>query len=176
MVARSILSLLGPLVFLGACDRDAGDDRINATSDGAQTQKSTGNAFVIDPATGSVSARHTDPDGATIQLEAGADLPVALPEPFTAMPDAEILQNTRVEKGTARLVYLDFTTDRPVDDVIAFYRGQAGGGGIVTLVDIAGDDNHTLAGENGGLALEFSISARRSAGRTHGQLVVSKGI
>ncbi len=130
--------------------------------------------YDIDPATGAVSAEHTDAQGTTTRLAAGERLPVALPEPFTAFPDAEIVHNTRVEQGDGRLVYLDFATGAPVDAVTDFYRGQARKAGIVPHIDIEGQDNRTLGGENRALQLRFSLTARRDGPLTKAQLVVGK--
>ena len=135
----------------------------------------TPSRYDIDPATGAVSAEHVDPEGLVTRLEAGASLPAALPEPFTVYPGAEVLHNTRVEQADARLVYLDFETDDPPGEVIAFYRDLAAAAGIAPNVEVAGSDSITLGGENSALQLTFSINARRDNDVTQAQLVVGDG-
>ena len=139
------------------------------------TRLETASRYDIDPATGSVSAAHTDPEGVVTRLEAGANLPAALPEPFIVYPRAEVLHNTRVEQADARLVYLDFETADPPGEVIAFYRELAAHAGIAPNVVVRGSKSTTLGGENKALQLTFSINARREGEVTQAQLVVGKG-
>ncbi|MDG6078652.1 hypothetical protein E3U23_05525 [Erythrobacter litoralis] len=139
------------------------------------TRLETAGRYDIDPATGSVSAEHVDPEGVVTRLKAGENLPAALPEPFVAYPGAEVLHNTRVEQADARLVYLDFETVDTPREVIAFYRELAAAAGITPNVDVPGSESLTLGGENAALQLTFSINARREGNVTQAQLVVGKG-
>lgn len=168
MVARFLI-LCAPLALaLAGCGSQ------QPAADG-QTRLDTAGRYDVDPETGAVSAEHTDADGMTTRLEAGERLAVALPEPFTLFPGAEVVHNTRVEQADSRLVYLDFTTGEPVAEVIAFYRTQAGRAGMATHIDIEGKDSRTLGGENMGVQLRFSLTARREGPLTRAQLVVGKG-
>lgn len=168
MVARLLLLSSLCAFALTACGAQESESR-------QETRLEAAGRYDIDPATGSVSAEHTDADGMITRLEAGGRLPVALPEPFTLFPGAEVLHNTRVEQADARLVYLDFTTDKQVADVVAFYRAEAMRAGIATHVDIGGSDIRTLGGENLALQLRFSLTARREGAVTTAQLVVGRG-
>jgi len=166
MVARFCLPLCA--LALAACGSQQPEGE-------PATRLETAGRYDIDPATGSVSAEHIDPEGVVTRLEAGANLPAALPEPFTVYPGAEVLHNTRVERADARLVYLDFETVDPPDEVIAFYRELVATAGIAPNVEVAGSDSATLGGENAALQLTFSINARREGDVTQAQLVVGKG-
>ena len=145
------------------------------TETSASVSEAATNRYDIDPATGQVTAEHTNEAGITTRLEAGERLPVALPEPFVLFPGAAVTHNTRVEQADARLVYLDFESRAPIAEVARFYRHAARAAGIAPHVDITGDGRQTIAGENAALRLTFSLALRKEGELTRGQLVVGKG-
>lgn len=109
------------------------------------------------------------PGEAAATFRSGAKVPVSLPPGFTLYPGAEVVSNTRVERGGVQRVLVVFKTPDPLDKVMLFHRGQAEAAGVGLTVDLAGKDRASLAG-HGIRGVAFALTAQRQGGGTRAEL------
>lgn len=169
---RFALSLVVlPVLALSACQK--ADDETE--TDPADEIVEPIGSYDIDPESGEVRATHTDAAGVTTTMRAGETVEARFPEPFTGYPGADITNTTRVEQGDGTSITIEFITADARDEVVKFYREQAGEAGIEPDVEVAGGATTTLGGENLQRDIRFALQVTRVSARTEGQLNVSRG-
>ena len=140
-----------------------------------QDQPEPRGSYAIDAATGETSARYTDARGAVTTLRSGRRVPVALPQGFTVFPDAQVTNNTRVDRPQGRLVLIDFTSAAEPAELAAFYRRQAEAAGITVGTSLQSGPTMLIGGQ-GDDGADFSLTATRQGDQTRAQLSLGRGI
>lgn len=131
--------------------------------------------YSVDAATGETAARHTDASGTVTILRSGRRVPLALPEGFTLFPQAEVTNNTRVDRDDGRIVLIDMTSAAEPEELVGFYRAEAEAAGIAIGTALESDRTQTIGG-TGADGTRFSFTATREDDMTRAQLSVGRGI
>ena len=108
-------------------------------------------------------------------MRSGRDVPLLLPPGFSLYPEAEVTNNTRVERADGVLLSLDFTSADAPEQLIEYYRaeGEAARYAIETRLDAG--PTRIISGQapNGDT---LALLAVREGATTKAHLSISSGL
>lgn len=161
----AILSIYA--LALAACGSD--ETTVRGEDGGEMTYTADGDTF---------DAEITTDEGETISVNSAPDAPVDLPEGFSLIPGARVTANTVMQQGGGKATVLTFESDRPVGEVISYYRKQAEEAGFEIAAEARTGDTQMLMGEgpDGGSGSGLHLSASPSGEGTEATLMVGAGM
>ena len=112
-------------------------------------------------------------DGAKIDIDAGEDVAVDLPEGFSLYPRARAVSSTRMQQSDGSGLLLVLESDASPEALVRFYREQAEGVGIVIDTEMKSAGSTMIQGQSTDGRI-FSFNASTSGENSIGQLLVGR--
>lgn len=130
--------------------------------------------YTVDTRSGETNMEIQTADG-TATVRSGANVAVNLPAGFSVYPGSTVITSTNAAQGDQRVDSVMLQTSDSMEEVIAFYRGQAERGGIAIESEMSTGDMRAFNGSSDAVE-QLGVVATRGDEGTIVQLTVAAGL
>ena len=157
------IALLAGTLALAGC---GGEDSITVeTEDGGEA------TFTAESDDGDTTVRISGDDGGSINIDAGENVSVDLPDGWSVYPGAKVVSSVTLQQADGSGVLVIMETEEAAEDMLEFYRKQAEAAGLEIKSEMKSVNTLVIASD-ANAATTFQFSATRDADKTTGQLLV----
>ena len=130
--------------------------------------------YSVDASTGETTFTINSEDG-DVEISGGSGLTGGFPDGYRQYPGSNVVTSSSVshEEGNADRIMMN--TSASVDDIVAFYRGQAEARGVEISTEFSSDVQHMIAGEAPDGEI-FSLTVIEGTGVNTINLIITQGM
>lgn len=149
---KQLFAIPAACLLLAGCGSGSSDVTVNEDGDG----------------TGTIEIKSENAD---VNITAGDNAKVTLPEGFTLYPGAKVISNVNMTTNGEAHATLTMSSSASPDEIVAFYRRQAEAAGVEIRSEIKADSALLVSGTSPA-GLTFSINAGPGDDGTSAHLTV----